>query len=281
MAADNVKFVKHVYPVEMGALAREESRREYNHFSTIAEALSIALPGDTIELADGHYWVNEPGLSIDKPIRIVGDENNAANVVLEMSGSLRWAAKGGWIEGVTFRRPKISSGTPPSVEMLRVEGDGKVDIINSVFDNEGSTGAVTTVAGTGTKGRWYNVSLRGGGREGVAVDVDGSLELVKCSVRANGGDGVKCTKGKISLIECRVESNHGNGIALTGTSHGEVLRCHFSGNDSGIIHKESGCVTTCSGNNASVTLQPPKNIPGFRVTIIGSGAKPTTVALSG
>jgi superfamily II DNA/RNA helicase len=334
MAAHNVKFVRHVYPVEMGALAREESRREYNHYSTIAEALSIALPGDTIgkfvlllmclvrvlgltyvmsfdttELADGHYWVNEPGLHIDMPIRIVGDESNAANVVLEMSGSLRWAAKGGWIEGVTFRRPKISSGTPPSVEMLSLEGDGRVDIISSVFDNEGSTGAVTTVAGTGIKGRWYNVSLRGGGRDGVAVDVDGSLELVKvsprvheiffaecseahscsisqCSVRANGGDGLKCTKGKISLIECRVEKNHGNGVTLSGASSGEILRCHFSGNDGGIVHKESGCVTTCSGNTASVTLQPPKNIPGFRVTMIGSGggvipARPTTVASSG
>jgi superfamily II DNA/RNA helicase len=48
LAANDVKFVRHVYPVEMSALARDESRREHNHFGTISEALSVALPGDTI-----------------------------------------------------------------------------------------------------------------------------------------------------------------------------------------------------------------------------------------
>jgi hypothetical protein len=48
VAATDIKFVRHVYPVEMGAIASVKNRREYNHFSDIAEALSIALPGDTI-----------------------------------------------------------------------------------------------------------------------------------------------------------------------------------------------------------------------------------------
>ncbi len=44
----DVRFVRHVYPVEMHALARESSRRDHNHFRTVADALSVALPGDSI-----------------------------------------------------------------------------------------------------------------------------------------------------------------------------------------------------------------------------------------
>lgn len=47
-ASKAFKFVRHVYPVEMGALNREKSRIEFNHFCTLDEALSKALPGDTI-----------------------------------------------------------------------------------------------------------------------------------------------------------------------------------------------------------------------------------------
>jgi len=47
--ATDIRFVKHVYPVEMGALAnRDPSRRHYNHYATIEDALARALPGDTI-----------------------------------------------------------------------------------------------------------------------------------------------------------------------------------------------------------------------------------------
>lgn len=48
VASRDFKFIRHVYPVEMGALNRDASRRDYNHYGTIAEALEIALPGDTI-----------------------------------------------------------------------------------------------------------------------------------------------------------------------------------------------------------------------------------------
>jgi hypothetical protein len=36
----------------------------------------------TIELGDGHYWINEPNLVIDFPLRIIGDEKNPSHVVI-------------------------------------------------------------------------------------------------------------------------------------------------------------------------------------------------------
>ena len=48
-AATDIRFVIHVYPVEMGALANKDpSKRHYNHFANIEDALVTALPGDTI-----------------------------------------------------------------------------------------------------------------------------------------------------------------------------------------------------------------------------------------
>ena len=48
VGATAFKFVRHVYPVEMGALNRDPSRMDYNHCCSIEESLSVALPGDTI-----------------------------------------------------------------------------------------------------------------------------------------------------------------------------------------------------------------------------------------
>ena len=47
-AANDFSFIRHVLPVEMGALVKDKKRLEHNHFHTIAEAVAAALPGDTI-----------------------------------------------------------------------------------------------------------------------------------------------------------------------------------------------------------------------------------------
>jgi hypothetical protein len=117
----------------------------------------------------------------DKPLKLVGDEKNPANVVIEMSGAVQWTGKGGWIEGVTFRRPKISTGTIPSCVMLHIEGEGRVDVVHSVFDNEGSTGAVVAASGSGPKGCWHDVVVRNGGSSGIELEGQVSLELTKVS----------------------------------------------------------------------------------------------------
>ena len=48
LAAQNISFIRHVYPVEMGALTMDPQKLDCFHYRTIAEALSNCLPGDTI-----------------------------------------------------------------------------------------------------------------------------------------------------------------------------------------------------------------------------------------
>jgi hypothetical protein len=179
-AASDPSFVLHVYPVEMGAYTRDASKMDWNHYRTISDALAAARPGDTIELGDGHYWANVD-LLVECPLRIVGDENNAANVVVEMGGELTWRARRGFVEGVTLRRPKISSSTPVPLPLVRLEDAGRLDLVECCFDNAGGTGPVISLAGQGPTGRWTRVLVKGG-NGGISLGEGASLELV--SVRS-------------------------------------------------------------------------------------------------
>jgi hypothetical protein len=117
-------------------------------------------------------------MDITIPLRIVGDEHNPSNVVIEMSGTIIWKAFGGFIEGVTFRRPKIASGVSESIEMLRIEATGKLDIIQSVFDNEGSRANTVSLLGPGKKGRWESVLVQHG-EIGILLQHGSLFEMVK------------------------------------------------------------------------------------------------------
>lgn len=96
------------------------------------------------------------------PLKFVGDDNNPSNVTIEMGGSLTWQACGGCIEGVTFRRPKLSSEKALDQPILLVEKGAKLMLTNSVLDNEGSLGNVATLIGPGRKGNWTSVLIQHG-----------------------------------------------------------------------------------------------------------------------
>jgi hypothetical protein len=202
-AAFDSSFVRHVYPVEMGAHTRDDSKMDKHHYRSIADALKFCLPGDNIgkekwcrnqytqspsfliyaylvlELGDGHYWANED-VVVDHPIRLVGDEHNPSNVVIEMSGTLIWKASGGFCEGITFRRPKLTAGD--ARELLRLESGSRLDLVESVLDNEGANGDVVIVRGVATKGNWRNLAIRGG-TGGLVVEDGAHLSLTEVRLR--------------------------------------------------------------------------------------------------
>lgn len=161
-AASDISFVKHVYPVEMASYIADKSKLTRGHYLTLAEALEEALPGDILEFSDGHYWINEPGITVNFPLKFVGDENDPSHVIWEMSGTIVWKAKGGWMEGITARRPKMASECNHGCEILRLEGEGRFDMAHNVFDNDGgSENVVSFVNGTGHKGTWEDVVVKG------------------------------------------------------------------------------------------------------------------------
>ena len=234
-AARDISFVRHVFPVEMGAFAMDESKMEANHYRTIADALAASLPGDTIELGDGHYWVKEPGLNINIPLRIIGDEKDPTHVTIELSGTVTLNGANAWMEGISFRRPRIASGEKKAQEVLHITNEGRFDMFNCVFDNEGCAGHVTRISGK-SKGRWTQVEVCGGDKEkfGVKVESGSSVDLKKCHITHNHGGGIYgCEEASISLLCSQINTNEGVGIFLKDKSQCTVETSKIAGNRKG------------------------------------------------
>ena len=179
-AAGDFSFVKHVWPVEMGALSMNKSRLEKNHYVCIEDALLDSLPGDTIELGDGHYWVNSPGLVVNYPIRFLGDEKDPSHVVIELSGSIRWKGRGGWIEGVTVRRSKVQGA---DFDMFCLEESGHFDMAHCVFDNARTPHNTIRLSTVGGKSSWLDITITGATENysGLVLEGKSTLSLEKVS----------------------------------------------------------------------------------------------------
>ena len=85
------------------------------------------------------------------------------------------------MEGITIRRPRISTGVILNSEILRLEG--RVDMFHCVFDNRGSCGNCVSVRSGGV-GRWERASINGASRDkhGLLIEKDAKLELLDVSM---------------------------------------------------------------------------------------------------
>lgn len=244
---------------------------------------------DISELGDGHYWQNSD-LIVDFPVRFIGDEHDPSNVMIDISGRLIWRAAGGFCEGVTFRRPKIASGEKPSLELLRLDGKGKLDMFQSSFDNEGSSGNVIVATGIGFKGRWENclfqrgyngIVLKNGARldlvevrriiarwrsaDQSAKELTNFLSSPQCVVAKNERSGVLCEdQSEVRLMKCTVEKNGEHGVSLAGQSRANILRSSILSNKGLAVNKAAGCSSTCSGNFCSKSQVAAVAPPGFQ-----------------
>lgn len=217
-AAQDISFVRHVYPVEMGALTMDPDKMHAYHYRTISEALRDALPGDNIELGDGHYWINEDVLDFHVPVKLIGDEKDPSHVVIELSGELRWSGSGGYIEGVTFRRPRMNdkSDTKP---MLLVQTNGKLSINHGAFE-----GAREKVS----EGIEEEVS-------GCGIEVHGKLDLQDVVVTKSNGHGIVCSEyAELNMSHCRVVGNAGQAIRAMNQGKQKITEqeCEFRENGS-------------------------------------------------
>lgn len=220
-------------------------------------------------------------MCVEFPIRFVGDEHNPANVVIEMSGTLVWRARGGWCEGITFRRPKILSAETSS-ELLRMEGEGRIDIIQCLLDNEGSSGNVASASGTGFKGKWSDVALRGG-NGGLSLKEKAVLELsqvrkrffrlpsifslirlaLQIRIQKCREFGVRCKEAsEVKMIGCEVNGAQ-VGVQLLDGARASLSSCRILKSARSIIEKAPTAVATCTNNVATKSIDN-QTIPGFR-----------------
>jgi hypothetical protein len=115
-------------------------------------------------------------LIVDIPLRFIGDEHNPANVVVEMSGTIQWKASGGYFEGMMWRRPAIQPETSIALPLLSIGETAAVKTIHSVFDNNGTDGAIVCTKASVFRGVESVIKK---GAIGVSVGPAGIVDLTK------------------------------------------------------------------------------------------------------
>lgn len=119
-AATDPMFNKCVLAIETGAKNSELlGGLGENTFATLSAALSAASRGDTITLGNGHHW--EHRIDIDFPVRIIGSDDEPAQVVVEVAEGIRIGPAAGKVAlvGLCFVRSRRNA---VSKTLLTVEG---------------------------------------------------------------------------------------------------------------------------------------------------------------
>jgi hypothetical protein len=76
-------------------------------------------------------------------LKIVGDEKDPSHVVIEANDSIVWKGLNGWVEGVTFRRPRISTDIEvQNRDVFRVKSSCSIHMAHCVL--KGSVGSQRT-----------------------------------------------------------------------------------------------------------------------------------------
>lgn len=129
-------------------------------------------------------------------MKFVGDDQDPSHVILELGGEILWKAKGGWMEGITIRRPRIATGVTPSNEILKIESGGRLDAFHCILDNHGSTGNCVSVY-DGGGGEWESVFIRG--NKGLFLAKGANLDLVDCVVEKVERNESPSVQGDVAL----------------------------------------------------------------------------------
>jgi hypothetical protein len=179
------------------------------------------------ELGDGHYWINEDHVYVHAPVRIVGDEHEPSNVLVEVNGTIHWHASRGHCEGVTFRRPRMSSvgENNPARDLIRLEHKAKLNVVSSVFDNEGSSGHVVCATGRGMKGVWRDVIIKCGS-VGLSLNEGAGFGLLSSAIKKQTSFGILCTgKSKVVLTGCKIQHIGEVAVKATHASQVKLTNC--------------------------------------------------------
>lgn len=133
------------------------------------------------------------------PLRIIGDEHDPSHVIVELSGVVQWSGKGGWMEGVTFRRPRMA--TDQNREILRLHDGGRVDMGVCVLDNEGSQGPVAVVTGAKSRGEWFSTDIKGSeAGAGAMIESGGTLNLQNVRILFKGANSCPVYYGSHDVV---------------------------------------------------------------------------------
>ena len=227
---------------------------------TVAHAVGVAAPDDSIHIAAGSYFEK---VTLDKDLSLLGDGADTT--------SLGWMA---WVitveSGISatledlFVRGLYNDGGTATLDRCSVSNNGAYDQGGGVYNNAGNVTLNNSTVAYNTAG--YNSAAGGGdrGEGGGLYNNGGSLTLINTTVSNNratdgwsawagGGlynNGGDVTLSNVTLVDNRVDSR-GDGAGIFNTAGGSVWLEHtlLARNEKGVTANDCVGELTSGGYN--------------------------------
>jgi len=207
-AAFDESFYKTVLSIESGArdistVGGSSSQADLgeNTFTSISDALAAAKPGDTISLGNGHHW--EPCLLFDKPVRIIGSEDDPSRVCVEVADGVEVVPKAGKVAliGITLMRSRRNA-MPKS--LFTAKGV-TVSMISCVLNNDNAPGSCLYLE-SGAELNMHSCTVQGGKRAGITL-LNSLVTAFYTKIHLNDGAAISCVGSAVVLEDSRVIHN--------------------------------------------------------------------------
>ncbi len=203
--------------VNPGIGSDDTAGNQFNPYKTIAHALTQAVSGSTIHLADGNYNATSGEtfpLSIPAGVKVIGNEaNKGSKILIEGSGNYLSRTFAG--QNVTF-----------------VMGNN-TQLLGVTVTSPGSRGTGAWVESTNPT--IANCTFTQCKREGVFVTGEGNPIISGNIFRENAANGIAIAKNAKGQIQGNTCIKTGYGIAISDTASPTLTDNQISENRSGIL----------------------------------------------
>ncbi|WP_037606637.1 right-handed parallel beta-helix repeat-containing protein [Streptacidiphilus rugosus] len=215
-------------------------RRRSGEYTTVAEALAAAEPGDTVALGAGVYREN---VVLDKAVTLRSAEGPGTVRIEPPAGSallvLASAAVHGLVlEGQDGSAPAvlIAAGAPELTECriatrssvgIEVRGEASPSVRHSWVENPGGLGIRVSEAASALV---EDCVVDTTGQSGVVVRAGGTLRMLRGRIRQTTGAGLVLTgEGtRAELESCEISEVNGNGVQADDLAGGVLTDCDIS-----------------------------------------------------
>ena len=235
--------------VDQSAIGTQDGKSWQNAFIYLQDALAMALPYDTILVAQGIY----------KPDRGVGQNLNDRFATFNMIDGI--GIFGGYKSGGSEHDPKqyvsILSG---DIGVENVTSDNSYHVVTAKYIYEAGLNGFTIMGGNANAG--YHPENKGGGVIFNYSDMSLNNCIVKDNYSAKRGGGIWIGHRSPSIENTILQNNrsvYGGGLAMEHASQPNIYRCSFLGNsatdDGGALYSSASTLakitkTLFSGNMA-------------------------------
>ncbi|MBF9068501.1 right-handed parallel beta-helix repeat-containing protein [Streptacidiphilus fuscans] len=215
-------------------------RRRSGEYTTVADALAAAEPGDTVALGAGVY---RETVVLDKAVTLRSAEGPGTVRIEPPTGSALVVAASAAVHGLVLEGQDgsapavlLAAGEPELAECristrssvgIEVLGDARPVVRQTTVENPGGLGLRVSDAAEAVV---EDCVVDTTGQSGVVVRSGGRLRLIRSRIRQCTGAGLVLTGegSRARLDECEISEVNGNGVQADSLAEGLLADCTVS-----------------------------------------------------